>query len=204
MRLAKLFVWFWKKREIRPKNPDVIVSITYGVLLDRLTNCTEANTRKAAEIAQRFPNALIAFANASNCFSGSEHVEHEKKVALLKELGVDTAKVIESPIAIYNTVTEAWAIRDALREAEVQPMEITIVTEESHSRSAMYIWKTVFPNARFSLVHVPFEYAYQPDHPITFQTRPWLWILANILRHTALRVFGVKLVGKIVHHAKVR
>ncbi len=160
--------------------------------------------RTAGEIARRFPRAVIAFANAGNCFPGSEHVEHTKKAELLKAICVDPARYIEASETIYNTVTECRAIRDALSNAGIRPREMTIVTEESHSRGAMYIWEHEFPGVKFSLVHVPFQYAYQPDHPITLQTGPWMWISANVLRQIALRTLGVDAIAKVVHHAKVR
>lgn len=204
MSLAQRFVWFWKKAEIAPRNPDVIVSITYGTLPDRLANATVANMRTAVELANRFPRAQIAFANAGNCFPGSEHVERVKKAELLKKLGMKPVRYLEASEPIYSTVTECGVIRDALVKARVRPREITLVVEESHSRGAMYIWQHEFPDVRFSLVHIPFEYAYQPDHPISLQTGPWMWILANVLRQTALRTLGVDVIMKVVHHAKVR
>lgn len=202
MSLAKLFVRHWKVPRITPRNPDVVVAICYGVLPDRLADGTEATLEEAIWLARRFGDAKIAFGNATICFPGSEDVERREKMRLIERRDISAERIIDMPIV--NSVTEATRLRDVFEKLGLEPREITIVAAEAHSRSVMYIFRRVFPGVRLSLVHVPFETEYQPDHTVTLQTRPWLWIAANIARHLALVTLGLERVGRVTHHTEVR
>lgn len=203
MSLAKLFVWLWKARPVPPQNPDVIVPICYGTLPERLAEGTEATLNQAIVLAQKYPQAMIAFGNAAICFPGSEVVESREKRRLLSEAGIPLERLVEAP-AIYNSVTEAREIKAELARNGIATQEIAIVAAEAHSRSVMYIYRRVFPHTLLSLVLVPFEVEYQKDHTVTLQTGPWYWIVANVLRQTALMFLGLDIVGGITHHTKVR
>jgi len=201
--LAQCFVSLWKAREIPPVDPDVIIAICYGVLPNQLADGTLATLEKAIMLAGEFPRSVIAFGNAAICFPGSEHVEHREKIEILAQSGFPFQRVVEA-FAIYNTVTEARAIKKELESAKVPTREITIIAGEAHSRSVMYIYRKVFPDTKLSLVHVPFKKEHQPNHTVTLQTGPWLWIAANIARQLALWVLGLERVGAITHHTKIR
>ncbi len=198
--LLRVFEWFWAKREILPYNPDVIVPLDYAMGQDRhISSMTVAGLYEAATYSVQFKDATVAYANSSHCFPGSEEVIAQEKWEYLSAIpwGYHPKETIDAG-GIVNSVTEAFAVRDALEEKGIQPKEILVITGKQHSRSALYIWRKVFPLAEISLVYFR-GLEWHPTHMFPSQRGGWVWAKANILRQAALRIMGLKWVAKQQH-----
>ncbi len=186
-------------REKPPQNPDVILVPSYGVVShERLADATELGLREAVGFARKFPNAMIAFATCSHYFLHSEHAELRLKQSLLAEIWFSPSRVIIPLQAVQNTVTELQAIKASLVEKGIHPEEVLLISEPLHARSVEYIARRVYPGVKLSLALLTTT-ACQSDAPFFVQRSEWLFLLANIAREAALRVFGLEWVGKISH-----
>jgi uncharacterized SAM-binding protein YcdF (DUF218 family) len=200
--LAQLFIKIWQVDALPTAEfkPDVIVSLSYAVKRDALTNGTRESLKSAMEYWKKFPSALLVFANTSHSFPGSEKTEEKFKFEIIEQAKIPRSSVISCE-PIVNTVTEAETICRTLQQIEKPPKNILLVTGLLHSRGASYIWrktlKKYFPEAKFAIAAIPPEFEYQKGHPLFFQRGPILWIIGNLLRQIALRCFGLTLTGKL-------
>lgn len=207
--LINLFIKIWKVDAKLPADfrPDIIVAASYAVKKDALTNGGREVLCCAIEHWRVFPQATIAFANSSHCYAGSEKVEERLKLAELDRAGVGRDHILSCG-PIVNTITEAEAISATLIRAGRQPRTILLVSGVLHSRSIFYIWKKMiekyFPAAGLAIATIPHEFEYEPSHPLALQRGLWRWIAANIGRQLFMRIFGLKLTGKIHEPSNLR
>lgn len=197
-----LFEWLWRVRQIPPHDPEVIVPLDYATDIHRSISSMSLTTlvRAISYANHEFPHALIAYAHTKHCFAGAEKVIALQKAAILDNgpiMPVPPERVVDAG-GIINSVTEAWAVRDALYRRNVEPREILLVVGHQHSRSALYIWREVFPTTRISLIYSDGS-EWQSDHVFPDQRSGWAWALANIKRQVALRIMGLEWVAKRKH-----
>ena len=178
---------------------DIVVAISYSSRRDRLALGTEMVFRTAIRLFRKQGNTtLLAYGDAGNSFPKAELTEGAFKKILLRELNVDQNLAIEAG-RIMNSVTEAMRIKESLVTAGKNPKNILVVCTMMHSRTVRYIWKKTFPDAWISIYCIDGFSDVEKGHQILLQRTRWVWFIANILRHAALRTFGLRLVGKVVH-----
>lgn len=205
--MINFFLRIWRVDSEIPADftPDVILALSYAVKRDRLTTGTQKVLEQAIDYWKQFHGGIIAFANCSHCYPGSERTEERLKYEILDQAGVSRFSVISSG-PIVNTVTEAEVISRALKERGLSPKRFLVVSGAAHSRSAEFIWESMiekyFPGAELIVRAIPFGYEYQKDHPLLMQRGPLRWIVANIVRQIFLRVLGLTLTGKIYEPAR--
>jgi hypothetical protein len=160
-----------------------------------LEDGTIKTLQEAIRLKRHIPGALLAFANISFLFTGSEIVEKKLKEELLRKNSV-LNYVSASPAGV-NSITEARVIKESL---PFRPDRILVIAGEMHSRSVRYIWRKVFPGTDIVIHTIPHRYEYRSGHGVWWQRHgPWVWLLANVLRQLLIRVRGLDAVAKMHH-----
>jgi len=195
-----LDIWRADDKVLPESSPDCIIALSYVVKRGALTNGTREVLLRVIEYWKKFPLAIIAFANSSHCFPGSDTVEEKLKYQLIDKARIPRSFVFSCGSAM-NTVTEAEAICRGLQLAEFYPKNLLIVTGLLHSRGARFVWERTAPRyfkgVRIHIAVISLEYEYQKDHPLMFQRGLGRWIFANIARQAALRILGLQFVRKV-------
>lgn len=197
--LAKL--WEWEVSVDVKDEVDVIAPLSYGARPDgRLANGTAEAMALAIACQKEFPKTIIAFGNAPHCFPGAEMVESRLKKELLLQAGV--ASVLETR-PVFNSVDEAYAVRERLNRAGIHPECIIVIAGQFHSRGARLIWKKVFPESTIVLRTFSYRLEYQADHPVFMQRGVKRWVAANLLRQIMLILLGLRITGRITHSSSL-
>ena len=177
---------------------DLIVPISYSTRRDKLVTATEEIVRRAAELAQGHPEAVVVLSTCGYTFRGAEEIEWTYKQNLFEQYGI-TARRAGS---MNNSVQEADAVAKYVALHRLHSKRILIVTGEMHSRSARWIWRQVMPDSKISTVCISSRYEWQPDHPVLVQRGPWRWFAANIARQILLRILGLDRTGRLHHRSE--
>jgi hypothetical protein len=200
VKIFELFLRLWRSEnsteEITGALVDMVAPICYGVARrDRLASGTIRNMKRALEFLKMFPGSLLAFGNCPYIFSGAEKAEARLKYLMFPDLS--TMDKIE--VNLLNSVDEAENIRKAASERGIEPKCILLVTGELHSRSARFIWQKVFPSAKILVSCTDYRNEVDADHLVFAVRTPVIWTLANIARHTMLRLVGLRI--RSLHHS---
>lgn len=201
MSLLSTFVRYWKSenksQDILRSDVDLIVPISYTTLRDGLTEATKRNMEIAiSEKIERSSSSIrLAFSSCSYPFKGAEIVEDKLRSEMCRQVVI--YPILARPMV--NTVDEAFNVRDALNERGLKPKCILIITGELHSRSARYVWKKLFPEARILIRCIPYSLEIQPDHIVLDQRQMGKWVLSNVKREIALRLLPLSFVRKFQH-----
>ena len=206
--LLRFLVSLWKKECPFPSGvlpgPDLIVSTSFVTGKEALTNGTRKALEIAIELGTKYNHRpILAMSHCSYPFPGAEKVEERLRQDVVDQADRQVGHKIFSRVIhadpMVSTVNEALNVEKALDALGIRPSTIIVVTGECHSRSALYIWKKVFPHADVYLELIDFCYETQPDHPVHDQRSPWKWFIMNILRQCALRVFPLHALAKVQH-----
>lgn len=168
-------------------NIDLIVPISYGTKKDGLVNATRKTLEEAISYKKLFSKAVLVFGNCAYTFAGAEIREKELKESILRENAIEE---YISASGINNTVEEAELIKKTL---PFSPSRILLVTGEMHARSARFVWRRVFPNAKIIVRCIKHTYEYQKDQPIKVVRSGYKWFFANLARHLLLTFFGLRI-----------
>ena len=183
-------------KNVYPEECDLVVALGYGLNIDStLPPATEMTLRHAVEFSREF-NAPLAWSSSNYFFRGSEIVENQKKMDLAKKYGIPESQVVVGK-GISNSVTEAKEIKAALAERGIYPSRILVVGDWAHARSALIIWKKVFPDAKITFFGL--ETLWNQKHRASLQKSYLKWLIACFMRHGALRVLGIDWVAKKQH-----
>ncbi|MFH1780775.1 MAG: hypothetical protein ABH841_02125 [Candidatus Nealsonbacteria bacterium] len=180
------------------KNPkffycDLVVPLSYGLLnQNKLPDAAKETLREAVRIASQH-RAPIAWANSNYLWPRCEEEENQLKVAEANIAGLITAPIIAG--GVTNSITEAQSIRQTVikKGLDLQFRKIAVVVDWPHARSALKIWKHVFPESTIIVISVNGNW--HEDHPCFFQCSEARWLLINIVRHFALILLGMKTVS---------
>ncbi len=189
---------------VSPYEPEVIVPLDYGHFNiefgGHISSMSRSGLLKATEWLARCPNAVLVYGNSSHSYRDSDVAAAKEKAKLLLDLRVVSAGREINAGGIENSVKEADAVSESLRQRGITPKEILVITGPLHSRSALFIWGKVFPGVRISLVHFDSS-EWQRGNQFWFMRRRWRWTLAAILRHAVVRipVVGLALARKVKH-----
>ncbi len=193
------FVNWWKiehdQQTILDAGIDLIVPISYTMLRLRPTAATQANLAQAIDFKRHFPQARVAFSSCSYPFPGADRIEDNFRMAELRMRNIEP--IIASPM--INSIGEARNIRKKLIKQSIMPKAILLTTGELHSRSAFYIWKKIFPEARIYISCISHRLEVQPDALVLNQQTMPRWVMANVSRQIALQTLPLHLVAKIHH-----
>ena len=202
----RFLVWVWKKEspcDLVWPGPDVIVPTSFVTCKEALTNGTREALEGAIELGRRYYQPTLAMSHCSYPFPKAEDVEKRLRQEMVdkvdRQVGHKIFGQVIHALPMVSTVNEALNIKAALDAVGIRPKAIMVVTGEGHSRSALYIWKKVFPDADVYLELFDFSYETQPDHPVHDQRSPWKWFIMNILRQCALWVFPLHALAKVQH-----
>jgi hypothetical protein len=181
----------------------MIVPTSFVTGKKALTNGTKEALEKAIILARIYNCPILAMSHCSYPFTGAEDVEKRLRQDMVDQADRQVGHKIFSRVIhadpMVSTVNEALNIGRALDALGIHPLTIIVVTGECHSRSALYIWKKVFPDAEVYLELIDFCYETQPDHPVHDQRSPWKWFVMNVLRQCALWVFPLRALAKVQH-----
>jgi len=167
----------------------------YGLLkYTTLPDAEKTVLREAARIARDFGSPVI-WANAGYLYPGCGNDENNLKLKEAASLGL-VSKLIVVQEEITNTVTEALSIRDTLK-ADCKAKTIVVVAERAHSPSVRWIYKRVFPEAKIALVVV--DANWNEQNIVLLASGNWRWLFINVVRHFALIVLGLNIVGRMKH-----
>lgn len=177
---------------------DLVVPLGYGILFQkRLPDAAKKTLREAFQIAFRY-RAQIAWANSNYFWPGCQDEENQLK---LEE--ADSVALTIGPITvnegITNTITEAQKIREAVIKTgiELQSKTIVVVADWPHAKSALKIWKKVFPES--TIIMVSIDGRWNESHPAYWQCSELRWLAINIVRHLALKTLGMEKVASFQH-----
>ncbi len=174
----------------------LIVPLTYGTLSTHLTDGTKATTEIALQFLREVPRSYIMYCPCSHPHGdGGVYEKHYRSLVLWR-----CSRYIVGPMA-DNTVDEALKIRDALKAKGLNPVTILLVSGEWHSRSARYVWGKVFPDCEILVTCIGHFKEVQVNHPLDNQRSVFRWIMANVLRHLALRILPLSVVRRINHRS---
>ncbi len=198
-KLLKTVVNLWVvSAPLANRVPNVVVPVSYTTGREHLVGATIINLFQAIQLKRQFPGATLIFSNCSYPFTHADRVESTFKCQILYRAGV-TAREAQS---MTNSVDEAVQIKEHLARAGIFPKRILVVTGQMHSRSALYIWRRVFPDAEIFLSLISFREEVQLDQPVLAQRSPWRWLLSNVLRQIALRIVPLEWVRLVRHRAR--
>ena len=201
MKLPKLLLDLWKSEDsvvtLANSHFDLIIPISYSTRREKLVVVTEAITRRAAELSNRYPQATVVLSNCEYTFPWAEETEWKFKRDLFARYGIIARRAGN----MSNSVEEAQAISRCVDGYKLPADRILIVTGEMHSRSARWIWKRVMPNSQITITCVGNELEYQEDHPVFIQRTAWKWFFANVARQILLWTIGLR-VGRWHHRSE--
>ena len=191
--LLRGLVYFWEQQDKKvPLKIDVIMPLSYGTNPHGLAESTKEGLMLAIREWHKRTTALIAIDYAEWVFRGAGKIEKSFKEEILKREGVPMKSILDVGTTV-NTVTEAFALREATEAEGIKPGRILLVTTKMHSRGAKLIYKLVFPAAEIFVATIGYEFEIQRDHPVLIQRNAWAWFLANVVRQILLRAFGLKI-----------
>ncbi len=205
--LLRFLVSLWKKRHPVPHGvwPDHLMIVPTSFVTGKvaLTNGTREALERAIVLARIYNRPILAMSHCSYPFPGAEKVEERLRQEIVDRANRHAGHEIFSRVihaeSMVSTVNEALNVSKALDTLGIHPSTIIVVTGECHSRSALYIWKKIFPHADVYLELIDFCYETQPDHPVHDQRSPWKWFIMNVLRQCALWVFPLHALAKVQH-----
>ena len=117
--MTKLLNWLvekWEIDDLDKNNQNLVVPVSYGTHLNRLTNGSYAIINKAIYFSKQHPDALLAYGVFG--FSTKGLMPQKEEVfrgQILAEAGVTVNKIIKAGL-VSNTINEAQAIRKKLSE----------------------------------------------------------------------------------------
>ena len=169
----------------------LVVPLGYGFTEAGLPDAARKTTFEAARIAEKF-GAALAYCNVNYLGPGLEDKEDAAKKAIFKNFNLSRV-IVADPC--QNSVIEARNIKKAFQRTKiVTPSVIVVVCDWPHARSTRLIWNKVF---LFSLIKVKsIEGEWDKTHLVPLQRSLPKWLVANILRHGALRILGTDWVAK--------
>lgn len=176
---------------------DLVVPLGYGLLnRDKLPDASEKTLQEAIRIVANHQTP-IAWASANFFWSGCEEEENRIKLTKVHDARLTTVPIIAE--GVFNSVTEAQNIRQAVIKAgiELQSKTIVVVADWAHARSARRIWRKVFPES--TIIVLSIEGKWDKSNPVRFARSEFRWLLINVVRHLGLRIFGLRFVG-LIHH----
>lgn len=176
---------------------NLVVPLSYGILSsEKLPDASKKTLYTAVQIALQY-DVPIVWASTNYFWDGCWEEENELKLQEVKQAGFINNPII-SKYGLTNTITEAQNIRRSLMDATINPRTIVVVADRLHGRSAKLVWKQVFPESTIVIRSVNAKW--NENHVIFFGRSYCRWLLINILRHIALLLFGIKLVGRLPTH----
>lgn len=179
--------------------PDIIVAITYGSKREKLAEATRLALVGASLLGQLYPFAKIAYGCPSNCYPNSEVGERKlKEYLLIVKQGINPVRVLSGEVC-SNSITEATAVKHTAKTHKCPANSLLVICTRVHARSIRHIWKKTFPEATIILSILSGDPDVEVDHQILLQRGRLRWLLANIARHCAMRVFGLEFVKRIQH-----
>lgn len=195
--IYKLVVGLYRPNDSTVTHCDAIVPHGAGITASgKLINSTEGAILRAVELAKKFPSATILLIS-TNYFEKERQVEENLKLKMLKANGVKNP-VICVRSGARNTVDE---VRETSRFICGHGLKnVTAVCDEPQMRSAKIIWNHFCPYQRVQLLG--FKAEWRGNHRAFLLKSPLRCLLANIIRHGFLIIFGVKAAGKITHPIK--
>lgn len=174
---------------------DLAVPLGYGFNKDRsLPDAAKKTLSEAASIAKRY-KATIAWASSNYFWPKCEEFEDLTKIDYLKNIGYSGVLVTAKGIA--NSVMEARSIKTWVIEKRIPSNRIVVVCNWPHARSARIVWQKIFPESKIFIRNVKGNW--DSSHSARLQQSNFKWLLACLLRHAALRIFGLDRVAKIQH-----
>ncbi len=176
---------------------DMIVPLTYGTLNSCLTCGTASTNKIALQFAIILRHAYVMCCPCSRPHGDGGGYENAFRSSILR--GLKSRLIVGQ--AVDNTVDEALMIRNALKAKGLNPVTILLVSGEWHSRSARYVWEKVFPDCEILVTCIGHFEEVQENHPFDNQRSVFRWIIANVLRHLALRVLPLSVVRRINHRS---
>lgn len=181
--------------------PDVLAGPSYGIAAGGdLTNASREVFVGIARMAARFPEAAIVFGSV-RYFAGYPEAECDyellRKIDFLRLKLKDVINKVVYAGPVMTTIEEAQKCKEALAQAGIFPRHVVLIAGPAHSRTAKYVWEKVFPGVRTSVQSIPFGEETQPDQKMIFGRWPSVWLAANVARHIALLILGMRIVGHI-------
>jgi len=174
----------WRVDDGLPKQTDLIVLVSFGASSAGLSKASQRALDRVLELKKKYPDARVVF--GSFAFNPDPAIEVNEKMLAI-------------PDAIYagsvaSTIEEAEKIKTNLLflPFTLQPRSIVVVTDDWHSRSAKFVWEKVWgnKNPRPTITFSTFEWPEDPDNPMIFQRKEYVWASANIARHLFLLMPG--------------
>lgn len=201
-RIPKWFIqnhWCNANENVPDLPVDLIIMISYGAYrsegLTLLTVATAAITRRACEIAKTHPESVVVASPCKYLFPGADREERTLR-------GKITCDYEVSPFwadSMLNSVDEGLKILQLVLSRGMRAKHTVIVTGQSHSRFVRWLYGSLLPGCRITVICVPFEVEYQPDHSAKMQRTAWRWLIATIQRHVAFAILGRRIAK--IHHS---
>ncbi len=196
--LHRLARFFYGVKDSEITEADMVVPLGYGLNKDgTLPDATKKALAAAALIARRF-KASIVWASANFFWDGCKEDEDRIKKEFLKKIGHEELLIVAE--GINNSITEARNIRAAVIGKKIPHRQIVVVCDWPHARGAWIIWEKTFPESEIFIRSVESEK--NANHLIRLARSDFGWLLACLLRHAALIIFGLDRVAKLQHPIK--
>jgi len=176
---------------------DLVVPLGYGLEKDKsLPDGAEKTLSVAADIASKY-GVNIAWASSNYFWLGCKEEEDQARIQYLKDIGYEGRFIIADGIS--NSVTEAENIKAAVLAKKIPHKKITVVCDWPHARSALLVWRKVFPASKIMIRNIEANWN---SSFVRFQKSNSWWLVVCLLRHAALIVLGLNRVAKIQHPLK--
>lgn len=184
-------IWSVNDEDELPPCADLIVPASFGATRNRLTNGAQITLDKVLELAERYPDARVAFGVFT--FSPVPNLEEMIKRQFLKD------PIFVGDVA--STIEEAEKHRDSM-PCGFTPRTIILVTDEWHSRSMKrvwkWVWRNIIPRPDIRMVVVSSLGTIDEDSPMKNGRTYAKWVQTNVSREAFLVFPGsIRLMKKL-------
>lgn len=175
---------FWQFKEENLLNPDIIISLGYGLASpNELPKDEKMVLKKTMEIKELFPLAKIAFASTGHFWYNCKEQEDKLKIEFLTKSGLKN---------LNDIIMAKEEILNSIDKQGIKPKEIVVIAERMHTRSAYKIYKHFFSETKIVIRNI--NGVLNDKNPEIHRKSELRWLFANIIRHILFCVFKERII----------
>jgi len=175
----KIMKW-WQRDDKIPIDADIIVSVSFGTFIDKLTNGSRQSTVSSIILQRHFnKKPMVIFGVFTPTAHGGNPEQYYREEIFKQERSISryVGKVASS-------IEEAFAVKMAFQKKLLkgQIHVVVVCTDTCHSRRAGLVWENEFREFGCKIYVKPFDtgYVIQENHPMIMLRNRWKWLIVNI------------------------